>query len=452
MIKTTIRASISVLMIAGLVRAERPNVVIIFMDDMGYADIGCYGAEGFATPHMDRMAEEGLRLTDFYVGASVCSPSRAALMTGCYPARVGNLRVLWPDRPGKPSIKGLNPDETTIADMLKAAGYKTGIVGKWHLGDQKIFLPLQQGFDEYFGLPYSNDMGKERNNMPPLPLLEGNEALELEPDQTYLTKRYTERAVRFIEQQNDQPFFLYLAHSMPHTPIFASEAFKGKTERGLYGDVIEELDWSVGEVLQALQDHGIDKKTLVVLTSDNGPWLTKNEHGGKADPLRGAKMTNYEGGLRVPCIVRWPGTIKAGRTSSEMASTLDLLPSIAAVCGAQLPKKKIDGLDLSGFLFKGEPSPRKTFFYGNSAVRQEKWKLFLPGKHTDIQKTAKGKNKKVSLPFDTVQLYNLEADIGEKNNVAADHPEVVERLTKLITSHSDEMEQEARMPGLLNPK
>jgi arylsulfatase len=427
----------------------KPNVVIIFMDDMGYADVGCYGAVGFETPQMDRMAKEGLMLTDFYVAASVCTPSRAALLTGCYPQRVGGLRVLFPDRPGKISNMGLNPDETTIAEMLKGAGYTTAIVGKWHLGDKKMFLPLQHGFDEYFGLPYSNDMRKGRKGMPPLPLIEGNNTIEEEPDQTYLTKRYTERAVRFIKQQKDGPFFLYLAHSMPHTPIFASEAFKGTTERGLYGDVISELDWSVGQVLQSLKDNGIDDKTLVILTSDNGPWLTQNEHGGKADPLRGAKMTVYDGGLRVPCIVRWPGTVEAGKISSEIASSIDLLPTLANLCGAKLPEKKIDGLDLTDFLTKGKPSPRKTFYCSNNVVRQGKWKLFLAGKYAEIKKNAKGLNKKVWVKYDTVRLYDLKADISETKNVANEHPEIVKRLTKLIKAHSQEMENEGRAPGLL---
>jgi arylsulfatase A-like enzyme len=430
-------------------RQDRPNVVIIFMDDMGYADVGCYGAEGFETPHMDRMAKEGLKLTDFYVAASVCTPSRAALLTGCYPQRVGKLGVLFPDRTDRPSKKGLNPDETTIAEMLKAVGYKTALVGKWHLGDKPPFLPCKQGFDEYFGLPYSNDMRKGRNGMPPLPLIEGDKTIEEEPDQTYLTKRYTERAVRFIAQQKDKPFFLYLAHSMPHVPIFASEAFKGTTKRGLYGDVIAELDWSVGQVLQALKDNGIDEKTLVILTSDNGPWLTQNEHGGKADPLRGAKMTVYDGGLRVPCLIRWPGTIKGGKTSAEIASTIDLLPTLANLCGAELPEKEIDGIDLTDFLIKGKSSPRKTFHYGLGVVRQGKWKLFLPGKYAEIQKNDKGRNKKVSIKYDTVRLYDLEADIGETKNVAGEHPEIVDRLTKLIKAHGEEMKNEGRAPGLL---
>jgi arylsulfatase len=333
--------------------------------------------------------------------------------------------------------------------MLKAAGYATGMVGKWHLGDKKMFLPLQHGFDEYFGLPYSNDMRKGRQGMPPLPLIEGNETIEEEPDQAYLTKRYTERAVRYIEQQKDGPFFLYLAHSMPHTPIFASEVFKGTTKRGLYGDVIAELDWGVGQVLQALKDNGIDEKTLVILTSDNGPWLTQNEHGGKADPLRGAKMTLYDGGLRVPCLIRWPGTVEAGRTSADIASSIDLLPTLATLCGAELPEKKIDGIDLTDFLLKGGPSPRKTFHYGQGVARQGRWKLFLPGKYNEIRKNDNGLNQKVSVTYDSVRLYDLEADIGETKNMADEHPEIVERLTKLAKAHSEEMKAEAREPGLL---
>jgi arylsulfatase A len=437
------------LLCAGAACAERPNVVIIFMDDMGYADVGCYGAKGFETPAMDRMAAEGLRLTDFYVAASVCTPSRAALLTGCYAQRVGRLGVLFPDRNGKVSNRGLNPDETTIAEMLKAVGYTTGMVGKWHLGDKTMFLPLQHGFDEYFGLPYSNDMRKGRNGMPPLPLIEGNETVEEEPDQAYLTRRYTERAVRFIEQHKHGPFFLYLAHTMPHTPLFASEAFKGTTERGLYGDVIEELDWSVGQVLDALKKEGLDNKTLVILTSDNGPWLTQNDHGGSADPLSHGKMTVYEGGLRVPCLIRWPGRVQPGSTSRDIVASIDLLPTLATLCKADLPAKKIDGMDLSDFLIKGSASPRTTFYYGKGAVRHGRWKLFLPGTYNEIQRDASGRNKKVSVKYDNVRLYDLKADIGETKNVAESNPDVVRDLTELVEAHSRMMKTEAREPGRL---
>ncbi|MCF7848700.1 MAG: sulfatase [Kiritimatiellales bacterium] len=431
-------------------KKAKPNFIIIFMDDMGYADVGCFGAKGYATPNMDRMAAEGLKMTNFYAAACVCTPSRAALMTGCYPERVGGLGVLFPDRDKGLSWKGINPEETTMAEMLKGVGYKTAIVGKWHLGDKKMFLPLQHGFDEYFGLPYSNDMREGRNGMPPLPLIEGNETIEDEPDQSLLTKRYTERAVKIIKENKDRPFFLYLPHTMPHTPLYVSKAFAGKTKRGLFGDVLEELDWSVGQVLKALKDNGIDDNTLVILTSDNGPWLTMNENGGSALPLRAGKMTRYEGGQREVCIIRWPGRIQAGRTSAELASTIDLLPTIGKIAGATLPKKKLDGLDISSVLFSpSAKSPRDTFFFGKTIVRHGKWKLFRPGSYAEINKDASGKNKKTNAKYGTARLFDLENDISETTDAAKQHPEIVERLEKLLVAHNADLDANSREPGTL---
>jgi len=444
--------SIGATVLAGraATKQKKPNFIIIFMDDMGYADVGCFGAQGYSTPNMDRMAAEGLKLTNFYSAAPVCTPSRAALLTGCYPERVGGLRVLFPDRDKGPSWIGINPEETTLAEMLKAVGYRTAIVGKWHLGDKKMFLPLQHGFDEYFGLPYSNDMRQGRNGMPPLPLIEGNETIEEEPDQSQLTRRYTERAVKIIEKNRDHPFFLYLAHTMPHTPLHVSDAFRGKTARGLYGDVMEELDWSVGQILKALKDNGIDSNTMVVLTSDNGPWLTQNENGGCARPLRDGKMTRYEGGQREACIIRWPGKIKAGRVSAELVSTIDLLPTIGKLAGAPLPQKKIDGLDISPVLFDpSAKSPRDTFFFGKNVVRHGKWKLFRPGTYSEIHKDAAGRNKKVKVKYDKFRLYDLENDIGETTDVASQHPEIVEQLEKLLVAHNADLDANAREPGKL---
>jgi len=287
---------------------RKPNFVIIFTDDQGYADVGCFGAKGFATPNLDRMAAEGTKFTDFYSAAPVCSPARAALLTGCYPRRVSIPRVLFP----RDNI-GLNPEEITIAELLKKRGYATACIGKWHLGHLPQFLPTSQGFDYYFGLPYSNDMS-------PLPLIEGNQAIEHDPDQNTLTQRYTEKAVDFITKNKDRPFFLYLPHTMPHVPLGVSENFKGKSARGLYGDVIMEIDWSVGKILQTLKKLNLDEQTLVIFTSDNGPWLSKGKHGGKADPLRDGKFSTYEGGMRMPCIMRWPGKIPPAKVCSEIAT------------------------------------------------------------------------------------------------------------------------------------
>ncbi len=398
--------------------ANGPNFVIIFTDDQGYADIGCYGAEGFETPNLDRMAAEGMRFTDFYVGAPICSPSRAALLTGCYPQRVSIPRVLFPD-----DRIGLNPCEITIADILKSKGYATACIGKWHLGHLPQFLPTRQGFDYYFGLPYSNDMK-------PLPLMEGEQVLEQKTDQSQLTRRYTEKALDFIRKNAHRPFFLYLPHTMPHVPLAVSDRFKGKSKRGLYGDVIMEIDWSVGEILKALKELNLDRKTLVIFTSDNGPWLTMGKNGGSAKPLRDGKLTTYEGGLRVPCIVRQPGTIPAGYVCRELATTMDLLPTFAALVGARVPQdRKIDGKNIWPLLTNPDAkSPHKAFFYyletQLEAVRSGKWKLILPHKHRD---------KPVPMA-----LYDLENDIGEQTDVSAQHPQVVKRLTAL----ADEMRKE----------
>ena len=300
---------------------QLPNVVVIFCDDLAYADLGCYGAKGYKTPNIDRLARQGMRFTDFYVAQAVCSASRAALMTGCYPNRIGIKGALGPQ-----SKIGLNTNEVTIAKMLKERGYATGVFGKWHLGHLPEFLPLRHGFDEFFGLPYSNDMWPNHptagTNYPPLPLIEGERAVEIMPDQTQLTTRYTERAVRFIERHKSQPFFLYVPHNMPHVPLFVSSKFAGKTKRGLFGDVLAEIDWSVGEILGALKKHGLEENTLVIFSSDNGPWLVYGDHAGSAKPLREGKATAFDGGVRVPFIARWPGRIPAGKVCREPAMTL----------------------------------------------------------------------------------------------------------------------------------
>ena len=430
---------------------KQPNVVIIFTDDQGYADLSCFGATEFETPNLDRLAQNGVRFTNFHVSTAVCSASRASLLTGCYNERLNVRGAYMP----WDSLKGLNPDEVTIADMLKANGYATGMVGKWHLGHNKAFLPLQQGFDEYYGIPYSNDMWPVdydgvsvhlkdsvskhwKLKYPALPLIEGNtkvgEINNLD-DQAQITTLYTEKAIDFIQRNNEQPFFLYLAHSMPHVPIAASDKFKGKSEQGLYGDVMMEIDWSVGEVMKALQSAGIEDNTLVIFTSDNGPWMCFGNHAGSADPLREGKGSMWEGGHRVPCIMHWPDNIATGLVSDKMASTIDLLPTIASISGAELPEAKIDGVNILP-LMKGEDvNPRNEFwcYYGGElhAVKQGDWKLYFPHEYRSYRQHPAGKD---GYPGWTKQmpcgleLYNLKDDIGETTNVLDQHPEVVKKL------------------------
>ena len=399
----------------------RPNFIVIFTDDQGYGDLGIHGAEGFETPNLDRMAAEGRDFTDFYVAAPVCTPSRAALLTGCHPVRVGlGHRVLFPF-----SDTGLNTEEVTIAELLKPRGYATACIGKWHLGHHAKFMPRRQGFDYYYGVPYSNDMNKHYYKhldfrSPPLPLYRNEEVIESDPDQGLLTKRYTEEAVRFIEAHRDEPFFLYLPHNMPHLPIHASPDFKGKSELGLYGDVIQEIDWSVGQILKTLSRLELDQRTLVIFTSDNGPWRRES-----AGPLRGHKNTTWEGGMREPCIMRWPGHVPAGTTCRELATTMDLLPTFCRLAGAEPPHDRIiDGKDIWP-LISGQAdaqTPHEAFYYYRDerlqAVRAGRWKLHVHRPEWKDQPHA---------PL----LYDLEADVGEKIDVAAQHPEIVKRLEVL---------------------
>lgn len=435
---------------------DRPNVILIFADDQGYADIGCYGAQGFATPHLDRLAWEGCRFTSFYVSASVCSASRAALLTGCYHLRVGVKGVFFPTRADAekgiqagPGRKGLHPDEVTIAELLKQRGYATACFGKWHLGDAKPFLPTRQGFDEYFGIPYSNDMGwwegkpeGFKSNFPPIPLLENESVIETQPNQRYLTKRYTERAVDFIKGHRDKPFFLYLPHTMPHIPLFASEAFKGRTPLGLYGDVIEEIDWSVGQIVAALRDMGLTKRTLVIFTSDNGPWLSVGKDGGCAKPLRDGKFTQYEGGHRMPCIMSWPGQIPTGAIKDGIVASIDLYPTIAGLAGLEPPAdRRIDGVNLWPYISdRADKSPRDHFFYVTKAVRKGPWKLFLPGKCREIQPKGPGS-------YDHPRLYHLSRDIGETNDLHTQHPAIVTELTQFLEVHQEDLNTNARPAG-----
>lgn len=416
-----------------------PNVVIIFADDLGYADIGTYGATQYRTPNLDRMAAEGMRMTDFYVAQAVCSASRAALLTGCYPNRIGIRGAL-----DHMANYGINSNETTIAEIVKQRGYATAIYGKWHLGHHPQFLPTRHGFDEYFGLPYSNDMWPRhplnKNYYPDLPLIENDKTIRLDPDQTQLTTQYTERSIAFIEKNKDRPFLLYLAHSMPHVPLFVSDKFKGKTARGLFGDVIEEVDWSVGQVLDTLKRLNLDERTLVIFTSDNGPWLSYGDHAGSAKPMREGKGTAFDGGVREPFIARWPGRIPAGAVVRKPAMTIDILPTVAKLTGASLPKDRIiDGRDiwplLSGRGNAKDPHDALYFYWGGElhAVRSGKWKMHLPHNYRIIVTPgAGGMPGKDGVGQIGLSLFDLEKDPGETTDVSASHPDVIRRLMKYV--------------------
>ena len=437
--------------------AKRPNFVIVFTDDQGYQDVGAFGSPDIETPHLDRMAAEGVKFTDFYVSQAVCSASRSALVTGCYNVRVGILGALGPK-----STVGISDDEMTIAEVLKQRGYATAIYGKWHLGHHPQFLPTRHGFDDYFGLPYSNDMWpyhpgvrdlpmEERlKRWPHLPLIDGEKIVnpKVTPeDQTHLTTWYTEHAVEFIEQNKDNPFFLYVPHSMPHVPLYVSDKFKGKSKRGLYGDVIMEIDWSVGQILQTLKQNGLDDNTLVIFTCDNGPWLSYGDHGGSALPLREGKGTMWDGGCREPFIARWPGKIPPGSVCRETAATIDLLPTLAHLADAPLPKNKIDGKNIWPLLAgeKGAKTPHEAyyFYYGRQlqAVRSGKWKLHFPHGYRSL----KGEPGSGGIPGPYVQkktglaLYDLRNDISEKHDVKDAHPDVVARLQKIGEQAREEL-------------
>lgn len=437
---------------------KKPNVIVILTDDQGYADLSCYGAHGFKTPNADRMAHDGMKFTDFYVASGLSTPSRAALLTGCYPARIGMEGVLFPE-----SGKGMSPDEVTLAGMLKEQGYATACVGKWHLGDLKPALPLQHGFDRFFGLPYSNDMcplvypgqyvpnNSDKVEYPPLPLISDNDVLENNPPQSQLTTRYTEYAVSYIKEKRDQPFFLYLAHSMPHVPLAVSDKFKGKSHQGLYGDVMMEIDWSIGEVYKALEEAGIADNTWVILTSDNGPWLQMGNHGGCADPLRLGKGNTFDGGQRVFCLMTWPDVIPAGAVCPELASSIDFLPTLASVTGAKLPAHTIDGKNIYPLLSgkKGAVSPHEAiYFYGGNAphaIRVGDWKLHM--NHPYWQTIIPGRDgfrgagqKYLTKPA----LYNLREDIGEEHNVIDQHPELAAKMKAMLLDFHKELKANVR--------
>lgn len=435
---------VSMLLGCPLAAAEPPpNIVVIFADDLGYGDLGCYGSPTIRTPHLDRMAAEGLRFTDFYAASEVCTPSRAALLTGRYPIRsgmCGNRRVLFPNSKG-----GLPAKEVTIAEALRAKGYATAHVGKWHLGIHEGSRPLDQGFDESFGLPYSNDMdaranlakGASGSPTPPedgwnVPLIRNGKIVEQPADQTTLTKRYTAEAVKFIAEHKESPFFLYFAHTFPHVPLFASPEFKGKSRAGIYGDAVEELDWSVGQVLAALRREGIAQRTLVVFTSDNGPWLIMGNQGGSAGPLRDGKGSTWEGGMRVPGIAWWPEHIQPGVTS-KVASTLDLFPTALALADATPPQDvTIDGRDLSPLLLHGKPLEERPLFYYRgdqlAACRSGPWKAHFF--------TQTGYGQAMREQHDPPLLIHLGLDPSEKRNVAGQHPDVIARIQAAVKDHT----------------
>lgn len=421
----------ALLVLTSVLHASQPNIIVIFCDDLGYGDLGCYGSEKNRTPRIDNLAAEGMQFTDFYSSSPVCTPSRASLLTGCYARRVGLHEaetghwVLIPR-----NKRGMNPDEVTVAEALKSAGYSTACIGKWHLGDQPEHLPTAHGFDSHYGIPYSNDMQQAGRGDPPLPLVDGKTVIEAPADQSTLTIRYTEKAVEFIEANQGTPFFLYLPHTFPHTPLFASPDFLGKSANGTYGDSVEEIDWSTGVILDALERLDLADNTLVIFTSDNG---SNGRNGGSNAPLAGAKGGTMEGGMRVPMIARLPGKIPAKSTCSEVGTMMDFLPTFCAMSGAELPKAKLDGYDISPLMFGNADakSPYEAFFYYRrrqlQAIRWGDWKWHLPLENTypqwtNSEKTAKGREGK---------LVNLATDLQEKNDVAAENPDVMKKMRAL---------------------
>ena len=427
-----------------------PNVVVIFVDDMGYADLGAYGATAYSTPHLDRMAAEGVRFTDFYVSQPVCSASRAALLTGAYSNRIGIHGALGPK-----NTHGIHDDEVTLGELFQSKGYATAMYGKWHLGHHPAFLPTRHGFDDYYGIPYSNDMWPNHPENPEawsdLPTIEGEEIVGYNTDQSRFTTDFTNRAVAFIERSaaQDLPFFLYLAHPMPHVPLFVSEEREGHSQAGLYGDVIKEIDWSVGQVVAALQEAGVENNNLVLFASDNGPWLSYGNHAGSAHPLREGKGTAFDGGVRVPFIAKWPGVIPEGRTVTTSAMTIDVFPTLAGLIEAQLPAHPIDGQSIWPLL-TGEsttsPQPAYYFWYRQNelhAMRSGKWKLQFPHTYRSMIGQTLGQDgmpgKYDYTPHIGLALFDLEKDIGEEHDVSEQFPDVVERLTRLADAKRAEL-------------
>lgn len=444
----------STLFVGGLalpvLAQDYTNIVLINLDDVGFGDFSCNGAYGYKTPNIDNMASQGVRFTHFLACQPISGASRAGLMTGCYPNRIG-----FSGAPGPNSDYGIHQDEMTMGELLKQKGYATAIFGKWHLGDAHEFLPLQNGFDEYYGLPYSNDMWPyhpqqgEVFNFPDLPTIDGNKVVGYNTDQTKFTSDYTDRAVNFIKKNRKKPFFLYLAHSMPHVPLAVSDKFKGKSEQGLFGDVMMEIDWSVGQVLKTLEDNGLMEKTLVVLTSDNGPWANYGNHAGSAGGLREAKATTFDGGNRIPCIMYWKGHTKPGTICNKLASNIDLFPTFAEISGAPLPQKKIDGVSILP-LIKGDDSanPRESFVYylnknDLEAVTDGEFKLVYSHKYVTYGAYEPGNDgqpgKLTVIEVEKPELYDLRRDPGERYNVISQYPERVIKLNRIADKMREEL-------------
>lgn len=416
-----------------------PNIVLIFTDDQGYQDVGVFGSPNIKTPHLDQMAADGLKLTSYYAAQAVCSASRAGILTGCYPNRIGIHNALGPD-----NTHGINASETTMAEMLKEKGYATAIFGKWHLGHHDTFLPTRHGFDEWFGIPYSNDMWPNHPqqgtifNFPDLPLYENETVIETLTEQSQLTTQITERSVDFIQRNKDNPFFLYVPHPQPHVPLFVSDKFKGKSERGLYGDVIMEIDWSVGQIMQALKDNGLEENTMVIFTSDNGPWLSYGNHAGSALPLREGKGTAWEGGQREPCIIKYPKKLKAGGVIDVPMMAIDMLPTIAEITDSKLPETTIDGKSVWSILTGERTTPVQDayFLYYRVnelfGVRFGKWKLYFPHTYRTMDGQEPGKDGKPGqyrmVDLEEIELYDLVNDVSETKNVAEENPDVVAQI------------------------
>ncbi|MEN2282729.1 sulfatase [Algoriphagus sp. SE2] len=426
---------------------SKPNIVLIFADDMGYGDLGVYGAREWKTPNLDQLAADGVRFTQFYVPHAVCSASRAALLTGTYANRLEIFGAL--DHTAK---HGLNPEETTIAEMLKANGYETGMVGKWHLGHLSPFLPTEQGFDSYYGLPYSNDMWPHhpgvKDYYPPLPLYRNTAVIDTIDDQSMLTTNYTEEALEFIEKSKDKPFFLYLAHSMTHVPLFVSDKFKGKSQQGLYGDVMMEVDWSVGQVRQKLKELGLADNTIIIFTSDNGPWLSYGGHAGLTGGLREGKGTSWDGGIREPGIFVWPHHFPAGKVENQAAMTIDILPTLAEITGSKLPDLPIDGRSILPILEGKEMEPKPYFAYYNrnelQAVIYGKWKMVFPHAYRSIPEGTVMRNDGIPVKYhmlklEKAELFDLSTDPNETTDVAENNPEIAAKLKQYADTAREDM-------------
>ena len=470
--KNVLLGMAGVAMFSSGAMAQKPaNIILINLDDSGNGDFSCRGAIGYQTPHIDWMAANGMSMNNFYAVQPISGASRAGLMTGCYPNRIGFAYAL---NPGSPY--GISEQEETVAELLRDKGYATAIFGKWHLGDEKKFLPLQHGFDEYYGLPYSNDMWPfhpqqgEVFNFPDLPTYDGNEIIGYNTDQTRLTTDYTTRSVNFIKKNKNKPFFLYLAHNMPHVPLAVSDKFKGKSEQGLYGDVMMEIDWSVGEIFKTLRELGLEDNTLVILTSDNGPWTNYGNHAGSAGGLREAKATTFDGGNRVPCIMYWKGKTLPGTTCNKLASNIDLLPTFAEITQAPLPTRKIDGVSILSLIEgKKDANPRESFvYYYNKndleAVTDGMFKLVFPHKYVTYGAYEPGNDgqpgKLTNLEIMKPEMYDLRRDPGERYNVITQYPEEAAKLMKIADLKRHELGDnlmrvkgtERREPGLVQGK